>query len=62
MSHNVFENGTDPRGAPVAGIRYLSRLGDELQNWAIFEGHGLDEVRAADAVIEADDPDLVAAS
>jgi hypothetical protein len=61
ISRYVFEHGAAPSGEPVAGIAYRSRLGDELTNWAIFEGHQLDEVVEADANIAADDPDLVAA-
>jgi hypothetical protein len=59
-SRYVFEHGSAPTGEPVSGIAYRSRLGDELTNWAIFEGHQLDEIAEADAIIEADDPDLVA--
>jgi hypothetical protein len=61
ISRHVFEHGSAPSGEPVAGIAYRSRLGDELTNWAVFEGHHLDEIVEADAVIAADDPDLVAA-
>jgi hypothetical protein len=53
----VFERSVD--GAPVfSGIRYASRLGDELTNWAIFEPH---EPRHRDVdEIALDDADLVA--
>jgi hypothetical protein len=61
ISRYVFEQGSAPSGEPVAGIAYRSRLGDELMNWAIFEGHQLDEIMEAHAIIAADDPDLVAA-
>jgi hypothetical protein len=61
ISRYVFEYGSAPSGEPVAGIAYRSRLGDELTNWAVFEGHQLDEVVEADAIITADDADLVAA-
>jgi hypothetical protein len=61
ISRYVFERASAPSGEPVAGIAYRSRLGDELTNWAIFEGHQLDEIADADTVIAADDPDLVAA-
>jgi RES domain len=37
ISRHLFERGRDPDGEPVAGLRYLSRLGDDLANWAIFE-------------------------
>jgi hypothetical protein len=40
---------------------YRSRLGDELTNWAIYEGHQLDKILEPAAIIAADEPDLVAA-
>jgi hypothetical protein len=41
------------------GVRYASRLGDEFENWAIFEpGHPSDPTAAP---IRGDDPDFVAA-
>lgn len=61
VSRYLFEHGSNPHGDPVAGIRYLSRLGDELDNWAIFEGHELDAIVEADEEIAADDPDLASA-
>jgi hypothetical protein len=61
ISRFVFEHASAPSGEPVAGIAYRSRLGDELTNWAVFEGHQLDEIVGVDAVIAADDPDLLAA-
>ncbi len=60
-SRYVFEQRSAPSGEPVAGIAYRSRLGDELTNWAAFEGHQLDEIVEADEAIATDDPDLVAA-
>jgi hypothetical protein len=39
------------------GIRYLSRLGDEVVNWAIFEG--TDPEVHTNAAIEPGDPDLL---
>lgn len=61
ISRYVFEHASAPSGVPVAGIAYRSRLGDELTNWAIFEGHQLDEIVEDDTIIATDDPDLVAA-
>jgi hypothetical protein len=29
-------------------VRYLSRLGDEVENWALLESYELDEIRGAD--------------
>jgi hypothetical protein len=37
ISRYLFERGRDAEGDTVAGVRYLSRLGDEFVNWAIFE-------------------------
>ena len=37
ISRYLFANARDDNGDAVAGVRYLSRLGDELTNWAIFE-------------------------
>lgn len=58
VSRFVYEQG------PLAGIRYRSRLGDDIVNWAIFEPapHGqIPLVTTASAAIEAGDPDLRAA-
>jgi len=38
ISRYVFARGVDADGRSFAGVRYLSRLGDDLENWAIFEG------------------------
>jgi hypothetical protein len=59
ISRHVFVHGTTDDGEPFAGIRYLSRLGDDIVNWAIFEGNDPDDP-AAEA-IDPDDPDLRAA-
>jgi hypothetical protein len=56
ISRYVFERARDPAGEPVAGVRYLSRLGDELVNWAIFETAPPSETSSEP--ISADDPDL----
>lgn len=54
VSRYVYEQGS------FAGIRYRSRLGDELLNWAIFEpGAGRSPLADTSSTrIEADDPDL----
>jgi hypothetical protein len=52
ISRYLFERGRDDDGAAVAGVRYLSRLGDELVNWAIFEPND-----PSDAASEPIDPD-----
>jgi hypothetical protein len=62
MSRFVYEQ-RDDRGA-FAGIRYRSRLGDDVINWAIFEpapDAGSPFVAATGAAIEADDSDPQAA-
>lgn len=56
VSRHVFEHGRTVDGAPLLGIRYLSRLGDELVNWAIFEGTDPDDPTSKR--IAPDDPDL----
>jgi hypothetical protein len=59
LSRYVFEHGRDAGGAALRGIRYRSRLGDDVENWAIFEG---DAAINGDAhAIAPDDPDLVSA-
>ena len=57
ISRYVFERVRDAAGEPVAGVRYLSRLGDELVNWAIFETAPPTSTRSEP--IAEDDPDLV---
>ena len=59
ISRYVFERGVTDEGEPLIGIRYLSRLGDEIENWAIFEGTEPYDKRSEE--IAHDDPDLVAA-
>ncbi len=34
----MFAHGTTRDGHPLLEIHYLSRLGDDIENWAIFEG------------------------
>ncbi len=58
ISRHVFERARDASGDPLAGIRYLSRLGDEFVNWAIFETEPPSDTRSDP--IEPDDPDLIA--
>jgi hypothetical protein len=59
ISRHVFVHGRDPHGRPLAGLRYLSRLGDDLVNWAIFETEP--PVECASVPVDPDDPDLRAA-
>jgi hypothetical protein len=58
MSRYAYEQGS------FAGIRYRSRLGDDVVNWAIFEpapGGASPLVETTSAAIAADDSDLRAA-
>jgi hypothetical protein len=57
LSRFVYEASDDGERA-FDGIRYRSRLGDEIDNWAIFEPARLDE--CVTEAIAADDPDLLA--
>lgn len=61
ISRLVYEWRGD--GAPFAGIRYRSRLGDDLVNWAIFESPaGTSPIPLTGGeVIDSDDSDLLAA-
>jgi hypothetical protein len=59
ISRYVFERGVADDGESLAGVRYLSRLGDDIENWAIFEGS--EPENAVSEEIASDDPDLVAA-
>ncbi|MEX2230474.1 MAG: RES domain-containing protein [Dehalococcoidia bacterium] len=55
----------DDRNGPFAGIRYASRLGDDFENWALFEptASGPDPLCAPrDERITGDDPDLLRAA
>jgi hypothetical protein len=56
ISRYVFERGMTEDGERLLGIRYLSRLGDDIENWAIFEGTDPHDKRSAE--IARDDPDL----
>jgi len=44
----------DEQGRPYAGIRYQSKLGDEIINWAIFETDSL-QVRGCNPVTPRDE-------
>jgi hypothetical protein len=59
ISRYVFERGVAEEGEPLLGIRYLSRLGDDIENWAIFEGS--EPYQKVSEEINRDDPDLLAA-
>jgi hypothetical protein len=59
ISRYVFERGVTEEGEPLLGIRYLSRLGDDIENWAIFEGTEPYDKRSEE--IARDDPDLLGA-
>ena len=61
VSRYVYEQSTAEGARRFAGITYLSKLGDEFRNWALFEPAG-EEIplteEAAPLPIEADDPEL----
>ena len=59
ISRYVFERGVTEEREPLIGIRYLSRLGDEIENRAIFEG--TEPYNERSDAIARDDPDLLAA-
>lgn len=59
ISRYVFERGVARQGERLLGIRYLSRLGDDIENWAIFEGS--EPYDKASEEISRGDPDLVRA-
>jgi hypothetical protein len=56
ISRHVFVHGRAARGRALAGLRYQSRLGDELVNWAIFETEPPHD--AVSEPVAAEDPDL----
>lgn len=60
MSRLVFERSTAEGQREFDGIRYLSRYGDEFENWAIFEPAIIDS--KASERISPDDPDLLEAA
>ena len=56
VSRQVYEC-TDEQGARAfQGIGYLSRLGDDIHNWAIFEPAAIDVIDVSH--LSRDDPDL----
>lgn len=60
ISRLVFECSTSRGARQFDGIRYLSRYGDEFENWAIFEPAILDDEGSQE--IAPDDPDLLEAA
>jgi hypothetical protein len=54
ISRYVYDQG-------FAGLRYPSRLGDDITNWALFEVPPLKRVLTRAQALSADDPDLQAA-
>jgi hypothetical protein len=51
ISRHVYDQG-------FAGLRYPSRLGDDITNWALFEPPPLQRVVTKAQQLRADDPDL----
>ncbi|MBA2312137.1 MAG: RES domain-containing protein [Actinobacteria bacterium] len=60
ISRIVFECSTSDGRRKFDGIEYLSRYGDEFENWAIFEPGNI--VPGQPKEIVAEDPDLVEAA
>jgi hypothetical protein len=63
LSRLVFECADDSGAPQYVGIAYRSRLGDEFENWAVFEPSA-DDGRLSDRTsqpTDADDPDFRAA-
>jgi hypothetical protein len=63
LSRLVFECAHDDGQPQFFGIAYRSRLGDELENWAVFEPSGGDGPLSGQTSepTEAEDPDFLAA-
>jgi hypothetical protein len=59
VSRLIYECTEPAERQQFAGVRYLSRLGDEFENWAVFEPGQPTET--ATSPIPSDDPDLAAA-
>jgi len=59
ISRFVFERAVAEDGERLLGIRYLSRLGDDIENWAIFEGS--EPYDKTSEEISREDPDLLPA-
>jgi hypothetical protein len=57
----IVREATTAADSQFAGIRYGSRLGDELDNWAVFEFNPASIDVSAGERIESDDPDLARA-
>jgi hypothetical protein len=58
MSRTIYEC-SDGDSRQYSGIAYLSRFGDEIQNWAIFEPG---EINVTDAIdVRPSDADLISA-
>jgi hypothetical protein len=62
VSRWLYEHSDAQGRRRYAGIRYASRLGDDIENWAIFEPADLaGELEHGTGIVIADDPDLAAA-
>jgi hypothetical protein len=56
----IYEQADAAGDRRFAGLRYLSRVGDEFENWALFEPASVAAVKPAERLTR-DDPDLLAA-
>jgi hypothetical protein len=60
ISRIVFECSTSAGDRQFDGIRYLSRYGDEFENWGIYEPASIESDEAE--LIVSNDPDLLEAA
>jgi hypothetical protein len=56
ISRYVYECTDEQGDGPFRGIGYLSRLGDDIRNWAIFEPAEVEVLEGPE--LDRDDPDL----
>lgn len=56
ISRHIYEYTTTNGERAFQGIRYLSRLGDDIENWAIYEPAKIDLIEVKG--IRLDDPDF----
>jgi hypothetical protein len=56
----IYEQADAAGDRRFAGLRYLSRVGDEFENWALFEPASVAAVKPAERLTR-DDPDLLSA-
>jgi hypothetical protein len=57
LSRVIYEHHPGGGADPFAGIAYRSRLGDDLENWALFEPN--EPISTEHESLQADDPDFL---